>query len=68
MGYNPFDPIAGAKVNVLCVPAGQITPDRFQRFVKLLQRSTVVELEHVEPSGSAQGTVDSAYSVLPNRH
>jgi hypothetical protein len=68
MGYNPFDPIAGAKVNVLCVPAGPITPDRFQGLVKLVQRSTVVKFEHVDPSESAQGTVDNASSVLPKRH
>ncbi|KAJ9495758.1 hypothetical protein H2202_008801 [Exophiala xenobiotica] len=58
MGYNPFDPIAGAKVNVLCVPAGPITPDRFQGLVKLVQRSTVVKFEHVEPSESAQVRTD----------
>ncbi|KAK6365630.1 hypothetical protein LTS17_011016 [Exophiala oligosperma] len=54
MGYNPFDPIAGAKVNVLCVPAGQITPDRFQRFVKTLQSSAIVQVEDIEPSETGQ--------------
>ncbi|KIW20678.1 hypothetical protein PV08_01255 [Exophiala spinifera] len=58
MGYNPFDPIAGAKVNVLCVPAGQITPDRFQRFVKTLQKSAIIPLEDVEPSATGKGTGD----------
>lgn len=58
MGYNPFDPIAGAKVNVLCVPAGQITPDRFQRFVKTLQSSAIVQVEDIEPSETGQGMDD----------
>ncbi|KAI1611937.1 TRAPP II complex [Exophiala viscosa] len=54
MGYNPFDPTAGAKVNVLCVPAGPVTPDRFQKFLKSLQNAAIVKLKVVEPSQSAE--------------
>ncbi|KIX09886.1 uncharacterized protein Z518_00967 [Rhinocladiella mackenziei CBS 650.93] len=56
MGYNPFLPTAGAKVNVQCVPAGPVTPDRFQKFIKLLQNCAIVKLKLVEFSLSPQGT------------
>lgn len=52
MGYNPFLPTAGARINVLCVPAGPITPDRFQKFVKALQRAARVERKAVDSAPS----------------
>ncbi|KAJ9603392.1 hypothetical protein H2200_012170 [Cladophialophora chaetospira] len=53
MGYNPFLPIAGAKVNVLCIPAGPITPDRFQKFIKALQSAARVERKAVDSTPSS---------------
>lgn len=55
MGYHPYLPIASARVNVLCVPAGPITSDRFQKFVKLLQKSPIVRLKVVESAQASQG-------------
>ncbi|OAL22468.1 hypothetical protein AYO22_07026 [Fonsecaea multimorphosa] len=43
MGYHPFLPTAVARVNVLCVPAGPVTPDRFQEFIKSLQNAATVQ-------------------------
>ncbi|EHY57018.1 hypothetical protein HRR83_001917 [Exophiala dermatitidis] len=54
MGYNPFLPTAGARVNVLCVPAGPVTPGRFQDFTKLLQDAANAKLNHLTSSSSAQ--------------
>ncbi|EXJ87617.1 hypothetical protein A1O3_04578 [Capronia epimyces CBS 606.96] len=45
MGYNPFLPTAGARVNVLCVPAGRVAPGRFQKLISLLQTAAVVKLK-----------------------
>ncbi|KIW97369.1 uncharacterized protein Z519_02761 [Cladophialophora bantiana CBS 173.52] len=56
MGYNPFLPTALARVNVLCVPAGPITPDRFQKFIKYLQNAATAERGVVESSSSSQET------------
>ncbi|ETI23649.1 hypothetical protein G647_05451 [Cladophialophora carrionii CBS 160.54] len=53
MGYNPFLPIAGAKVNVLCIPAGPITPARFQKFVKALQNAASIERKLVDSTPSS---------------
>jgi hypothetical protein len=53
MGYNPFLPIAGARVNVLCIPAGPITPDRFQKFVKALQNAARIERKIVDSTPSS---------------
>ncbi|EXJ62506.1 hypothetical protein A1O7_02944 [Cladophialophora yegresii CBS 114405] len=53
MGYNPFLPIAGARVNVLCIPAGPITPDRFQKFVKALHNAASVERRLVDATPSS---------------
>jgi hypothetical protein len=44
MGYSPFLPIVGAKVNVLCIPAGPVTPERFQTFIKALQSAADAEI------------------------
>ncbi|KIW70877.1 hypothetical protein PV04_03112 [Phialophora macrospora] len=53
MGYNPFLPIAGVRVNVLCIPAGPITPDRFQKFVKALQNAARIERQIVDSTPSS---------------
>ncbi|KIV77034.1 hypothetical protein PV11_08872 [Exophiala sideris] len=60
MGYDPFDPTAGAKVNVLCVPAGPVTPERFQKFLKSLQDAAIVKLKLVEPSQSTEDESNDA--------
>jgi len=44
MGYNPFLPTAGARINTVCVPIGQVHPDRFQEFIKILRTASVVKL------------------------
>jgi hypothetical protein len=56
MGYNPFLPTAGARVNILCIPAGPITPDRFQKFIKALQNAAKVERKAVD-STPASGSI-----------
>lgn len=53
MGYNPFLPLAGARVNVLCIPAGSITPDRFQKFIKALQDAARIERKAVDSTPSS---------------
>jgi len=48
MGFDPFSPVAAAKVNVICVPAGPVTPQRFQEFVRRLQDAAIVKLRDVQ--------------------
>ncbi|EXJ83741.1 hypothetical protein A1O1_07367 [Capronia coronata CBS 617.96] len=55
MGYNPFLPTAGARVNVLCIPAGRIAPERFLKFVKLLQNAAIVKANLVDSSQAPDG-------------
>ncbi|KAK5065274.1 hypothetical protein LTR84_001112 [Exophiala bonariae] len=50
MGYNPFLPTAGAKINTLCVPAGLVHPDRFQEFIKILRSASIVKLRVTDTS------------------
>lgn len=57
MGYNPFLPTADLRINVLCIPAGPITPDRFQEFIKLLQSVAVVQPAQLVPGNSVEGPV-----------
>src|ERR1700753_2657955 len=64
MGFNPFLPIAGAKVHVLCIPAGPITPERFQQFIKALQNAARVERKAVD-STPASGYI--FYDVSANQ-
>ena len=64
MGYSSFSPIAGAKVNVLCIPAGPITPDRFQKFIKALQNAAKVERKVVD-STPASGSM--LYDISANQ-
>ncbi|OAP61293.1 hypothetical protein AYL99_03494 [Fonsecaea erecta] len=52
MGYHPFLPTAVARVNVLCVPAGPITPDRFQEFIKSLQNASIIQRRVLDSSPS----------------
>ncbi|KIW76106.1 hypothetical protein Z517_10851 [Fonsecaea pedrosoi CBS 271.37] len=60
MGYHPFLPTAAAQVNVLCIPAGPITPDRFQEFIKSLQNAATVERRVVDSSASPEAANASA--------
>lgn len=50
MGYNPFLPTAGARINTLCVPAGHVHPDRFQEFIKILRSASTVKLRVTDTS------------------
>lgn len=61
MGYNPFEPTAGARVNVLCVPASHVTPERFQGFIKLLQHAAIARLRTSESAQAVEG------SHIPNQ-
>jgi hypothetical protein len=66
MGYNAFQPIAGARVNVLCIPAGPITPERFQKFVKALKNAARIERKAVDATPSS-GYIFYDISVTQDR-
>ncbi|RVX71052.1 hypothetical protein B0A52_03417 [Exophiala mesophila] len=57
MGYNPFLPTADLRINVLCIPAGPVTPDRFQEFIKLLQSVAVVQPTDLVPGNSVEAPI-----------
>ncbi|OQV04096.1 hypothetical protein CLAIMM_09039 [Cladophialophora immunda] len=67
MGYHPFLPTAVARVNVLCVPAGPITPDRFQEFLKSLQNAAIVQRKVVDSSPSSEGNGCIFYDISANQ-
>ena len=45
MGYDAYSPLATAKVNVLCVPVGLISAERFEEVLQALNRAAIVSLE-----------------------
>lgn len=46
---DPLSPIAPARVQVLLLPIGRVTRERFLAFVKRLQPENIVELGDISP-------------------
>lgn len=63
MGYDPFSPVTLALINVLCVPAGDITQTKFTTFLEWLRvnvSSINTELSNAQDAPSAESSSQDA--------
>lgn len=47
MGYDPYWPTCLASINVLCVPAAEISSSRFDEIYQVLRRCTQLDLADI---------------------
>ncbi|KAK5941701.1 hypothetical protein PMZ80_005651 [Knufia obscura] len=68
MGYDPFSPLAPALINVLCLPAGRVTPRTFDSYLTWLQTSVGIVAQPLSKEQKSQsdhkGTESSHDSAL----